>query len=103
MFLQDSAPAHRVKNTLSWFESQKIDLISPSEWPPYSPDLNPMDYSIWSILESKACAARHDNFEKLKTSLLKAWDELTPETLTKICQNFRHRLRSCINSKGGHF
>ena len=23
-----------------------------------------MDYSIWSILESKACATRHDNLEK---------------------------------------
>ena len=26
------------------------------EWPPNSPDLNPLDYSIWSILEAKACA-----------------------------------------------
>ena len=26
---------------------------------PYGLDLNPMDYSIWSILESKACATSH--------------------------------------------
>ena len=37
----------------------KVD-ISPKrqigEWPPNSPDLNPLDYAIWSILEEKACA-----------------------------------------------
>ena len=26
------------------------------KWPPNSPDLNPLDYSVWSILEEKACA-----------------------------------------------
>ena len=27
-----------------------LDFITSAEWPPYSPDLNHMDYSIWSIL-----------------------------------------------------
>jgi len=36
-FQQDTAPAHRAR-----------DL-----WPPNSPDLNPVDYSIWRILQEK--------------------------------------------------
>ncbi|GFV17619.1 hypothetical protein TNCV_4406551 [Trichonephila clavipes] len=29
--------------------------ISSEEWPPYTPDLSLMDYSVRSILESRAC------------------------------------------------
>jgi len=27
------------------------DFISPTAWPPISPDLNLMDYKIWSIMQ----------------------------------------------------
>uniref|UniRef100_A0A914CCF7 Uncharacterized protein n=1 Tax=Acrobeloides nanus TaxID=290746 RepID=A0A914CCF7_9BILA len=33
------------------------------EWPPNSPDLNVMDYSIWSILEAEACSKPHQSIE----------------------------------------
>ena len=36
------------------------------EWPPNSIDLNPLDYSVWRILEEKACAKPHPNVESLK-------------------------------------
>ena len=42
-------------------------------WPPASPDLNPLDFNIWSILEAEACAKTHDTVESLKVSLKKAW------------------------------
>ena len=32
-------------------------------WPPASPDLNPLDFNIWSILEAEACAKTHDTVE----------------------------------------
>ncbi|CAD6188661.1 unnamed protein product [Caenorhabditis auriculariae] len=39
------------------------------KWPPYSPDLNPMYYSVWNVLESKACTSPHQKIEPLKASL----------------------------------
>ena len=56
LFQQDGAPAHTSKLTQAWLNENIPDFITKEEWPPYSPDLNPMDYSIWSILETKACA-----------------------------------------------
>ena len=53
-----------------------LDFISRDEWPSNSPDLNPMNYSVWSILEEKACAKPHYNFESLKRALTKAWNEI---------------------------
>ncbi|GFV98597.1 hypothetical protein TNCV_1452831 [Trichonephila clavipes] len=45
--------------------------ISSEEWPLYSPDLNPMDYSVWSVLESRICTKPHKTLDSLKQSLLR--------------------------------
>lgn len=102
-FQQDSAPAHKAKLTQEWCRANYPDFITSEEWPPYSPDLNPMDYSVWSILEAKACAKPHKSLEALKRSLLREWDLLTVEELRKIAQNFIKRLRLCVAAKGSHF
>ena len=69
VFLQDSAPAHKAKSVQAWCAASLPDFISSSEWPASSPDLNPLDYSIWSFLESKVNARPHPNFESLKRFL----------------------------------
>ena len=43
--------------------SQKFYFISKDEWLFSLPDLNPMDYSVWAILESKANAKAHKNLK----------------------------------------
>jgi ''Paired box'' domain. len=102
-FQQDSAPAHKAKTTQDWCRTHFPDFIASSEWPPYSPDLNPMDYSVWSILEARACATRHKSLESLKQSLRREWDRLSPEDLRPIAENFKSRLNLCIAAGGGHF
>lgn len=102
-FQQDSAPAHKSKDTQNWIRSNFPDFISKEEWPPYSPDLNPMDYSIWSILESKACAKPHKSVKSLKLALKKEWNKLSLETLKNVVDNFPKRLDLCIKAGGGHF
>ncbi|KAL7737264.1 hypothetical protein ACLKA6_012888 [Drosophila palustris] len=102
-FQQDSAPAHKAKMTQDWCKTHFPDFISSVEWPPYSPDLNPMDYSVWSILEARACAKPHKSLEALKQSLLLEWDRLSPEDLRPIANNFKLRLDLCIAAGGGHF
>ena len=62
-----------------------------------------MDYSVWSILEEKACAKPHTNVESLKRTLVKAWDEISVETLKKIVDDFPKRLKACVEADGGHF
>ncbi len=46
VFQQDSAPAHKAKSTQAWCAENLPAFISAQQWPPYSPDLNPMDYSV---------------------------------------------------------
>ena len=56
IFQQNSAQAHASNVTQSWFKGQNIKFLSKTEWPPSSPDLNLLDYSVWGNLERRACA-----------------------------------------------
>lgn len=88
-FQQDSAPAHKAKTTQDWCQAHFPDFIASNEWLPYSPDLNPMDYSVWSILEARACSRRHQSLESLKKALCREWDRLSPKELRPITENFK--------------
>uniref|UniRef100_A0A914DKT7 Uncharacterized protein n=1 Tax=Acrobeloides nanus TaxID=290746 RepID=A0A914DKT7_9BILA len=66
-------------------------------------DLNPLDYSVWSILEEKACAKPQQTVESLKRALKKTWNEIYVDTLFGIVDNFSKRLKKCIDANGGHF
>jgi len=45
----DSAPSHRAKDTVALLAHETPDFIPPTLWPPNWPDLNPVDYSVWSV------------------------------------------------------
>lgn len=70
-------------------------------WPPQSPDLNPLDFSIWWHIESRACSVRHSNIEDLQRSVNKEWKAMKSNYVVKVCQSFRDRLEAVINANGG--
>jgi transposase len=59
VFQQDSAPAHASKKTQEWLRANVAEFWDKNVWPSNSPDLNPLDFSIWSVVESKACQTSH--------------------------------------------
>ncbi|VDO61588.1 unnamed protein product [Heligmosomoides polygyrus] len=65
-------------------------------WPSNSPDLNPMDYSVWSIMEQKISTTRYATVEQLKSALLRSWDEITAEQCATIISDFPKRLRKSV-------
>jgi len=53
IFQQDSAPAHRARDTIALLPRETQDFISPDQWPPNSPDMNPVDYKIWAVMQQR--------------------------------------------------
>ncbi|VDP05368.1 unnamed protein product [Heligmosomoides polygyrus] len=100
---QDWAPAHSAKSTIAVCEELFPGFWSRDIWPSNSPDLNPMDYSVWSIMEQKISTTRYATVEQLKSALLRSWDEITAEQCATIISDFPKRLRKCIEAKGGNF
>jgi len=50
---QDSAQAHRAHETIMLLQRETPTFISPDLWPPNSPDLNPVDYKIWAVMQDR--------------------------------------------------
>jgi len=70
-------------------------------WPFNSPDLNPVDYSIWGILQERVFyrSQIHD-VKELKEHLLSEWRLLDPPYCgSEWCS----RLNACVRVNGGHF
>ena len=109
--MQDGAPSHKSEETQNLIrdifpEAIEVD-ISPQrnngEWPPNSPNLNVLDYSIWSILEAEACSKPHQSVEALKKSLVAAWNKIPQKVIDRAVDDFPKRLQKCIEARGGHF
>ena len=48
--MQNNAPSHRPKAMQHFLRQNTPDLLA-DEWASYSPDLNPLDYCIWDIVQ----------------------------------------------------
>ena len=79
-----------------------ISFWSKEVWPPTSPDLNRMDFGIWSILEQKACSQSHSSVEALKRKLVKSWEEIDGKTVSATCDQVIPHLRRVVRQMGGY-
>ena len=104
LFQQDGAPAHTARKTVQYLEGRGIPFIRPDQWPPNSPDLNPLDYCIWSLITAgtagKACPS---SVETLKRQVNYAWRSMDPEKIRAACRGFRPRLQRCLAAEGSFF
>src|SRR6218665_466172 len=48
---QDSAPEHRARDTTALLRRETTSFIGPELWPANSPDLNPVDYRMWGLIQ----------------------------------------------------
>src|SRR6218665_4062040 len=70
VFQQDAELVHRARYTVAFLERKVPDFISPTLCPPNSPDLNPIDYSIWSVLREKVYRSTIANVSELDMRLI---------------------------------
>jgi len=103
-FQQDCAPAHRARPTVELLEKEVPGFISSSLWPLNSPDLNPVDYKIWSLVQERVYQQPISNIDKLREcnccSLGKAVDH---RRIDAAIHQWRERLLACVKAKGGRF
>uniref|UniRef100_A0A3P8TI71 Paired domain-containing protein n=1 Tax=Amphiprion percula TaxID=161767 RepID=A0A3P8TI71_AMPPE len=92
VFTQDGAPAHTSNITQAWCKQHFPGFWDKNMWPPSSPDINPMEFAIWSILERDVSRVSHSSVTALKTALMKSWQ--------RQLVNCPARSRSCWGKKG---
>ena len=105
IFQQDNAPAHHAKETLDLLSTETPAFILPTLWLPNSPDLNPVDYKVWSVLQQQVYKVKVNNVDELRHA---AYPDCLGWTWPAYywqgrLKQWRTRLRACIQAKGGHF
>ena len=106
-FLQDSAPSHRaniIQDLLT--ETLGKRFVKRNEWPPASPDCNPLDFYFWDKVKVKVYGDRFNKVFKdeseLKRKIRKVWPEVASDVkeIRKALKQFVPRLNAVAEKDG---
>ena len=87
----------------SKFGTRVISRKTEHIWPPYSPDLSPMDFSFWSYVLSHVIRCQPATIQELKMIVSDFISNMEPDYLRKIARQTRRRAEFCVSQNGGHF
>ncbi|XP_053382297.1 uncharacterized protein LOC128549521 [Mercenaria mercenaria] len=72
-FQQDGATPHTANDVLKWLEqtfgTRLISLKTEKVWPPYSPDLSPLDFHLWGYLKDNVYYPKPTSIRELKAAI----------------------------------
>jgi len=97
-----SASTHRPDHD-GLSEKKHINFTEPRMWPPNSPDLNPVDYSIWGALQQQVYHQRQfKTVKELKRAIVTEWQKLSQRFIDNSINKWRRRLEAVIKNGGRH-
>ena len=76
--------------------------LYPALTAPSSPDLNLLDYFIWSYVENITNMTSHNTKASLIAAIHRVFAELPPALAEKACSQFRIRIEVVIEAEGGY-
>ena len=70
--------------------------------PPSSPDLDPLDYFVWSYVENITNMTSHNTKASLIEAIRRVFAELPPAVVEKACSQFRIRIKAVIEAESSY-
>ena len=99
-FQQDGATAHTDKRTQKWCADNLPAFIEKKRWPANSPDLNPLDYSVWNELVQAIKWDKVTSKYTLKSQIQLAVKKIRQDVVLDSCRAFYTRIRRLAESDG---
>jgi len=86
-------------------ERETPEFIPALLWPPNSPDSNPVDYSVWSILQEKVYKTHITDLNDLKhrIRIRTKWAKLRHVITAAAVRQWRRRLSVCVRAGSDNF
>ena len=72
------------------------------DWPPRSPDLNPLDFFLWGYLKSKVYSPLPLTLAQLEQNIRREVAALDPNMVLRALRDVRERCQAVIAANGGH-
>jgi hypothetical protein len=97
-FIQDNASPHKKDTTLDGLKDAGLKVL---EWPPLSPDLNPME-NVWSLMVQRLYTGEKafQSEDELWKGIQEVGKGITPEDISPFIDSFPGRLQKVIEKKG---
>ena len=92
----DNARYHWTNEILKYYEDNNIKVI---DWPPYSPDLNPIE-NLWGIIKGKLKGKTFTTMTSLKNKLINIWEHIELDLVERLCESIYERIEIWIKTKG---
>ena len=94
IFQQDGTMPRQHYLTQKWCQENFPSLIEKDHWPPNSPDLNPLDYSIWDefvkVIDWNKVKSKATLIQQLKSPLKKIRESVIAESCTSWTNRLYH-------------
>jgi transposase len=95
-FQQDNARFHTTPETISFLHEKGVTFI---EWPPWSPDLNPIE-NLWNDLKRRVYNRFPQTMEQLEEFIRQEWQATDLNFISRICRSMPDRLQLLLDNEG---
>lgn len=105
IFMHDNAPTHTTRIVRSALSEMGIEIM---DWPPHSPDLNPIE-NLWALLKAKIYELHPElldmpnndyTLEILVDAAQEAWNLIGLDTIVNLSESMPRRVRAIIDAEG---
>ncbi|KAJ6229129.1 transposable element-related [Anaeramoeba flamelloides] len=96
LLMQDGAPAHTSNSTKEYLSNKCLVL---KNWPPNSPDLNPIE-NLWGIMGRRISKESPNTERKLEIIVRKVWKNIEWEVIENLINSMEKRLRLVVHLNG---
>jgi hypothetical protein len=105
IFMHDNAPIHTAHIIRDWLREHGVEVM---EWPPYSPDLNPIE-NIWALLKAEmyrlypellGMQNNAQTLERLIQCAITTWDTFEEDIMNRVLDTMPHRVDAVLKANG---
>ena len=91
----DNCRVHWSLEALQCYKDNEITVI---DWPPYSPDLNPIE-NLWGFIKAKLGSKKYLK-SQLSSKIISIWEALSDDQIKNYCTSIYDRIGEWIENNG---
>ena len=91
----DNCRVHWSLEALQFYKDNEITVI---DWPPYSPNLNPIE-NLWGFIKAKLGSKKYLK-SQLSSKIISIWEALSDDQIKNYCTSIYDRIGEWIDNNG---